>query len=77
MADRLQVTVVEARDLREKDPNKKNSSFVQIYLVNKTHQKPKTKIIQKSNDPKWNDEFFLYVLFGILFHSFHFILVTI
>jgi Ca2+-dependent lipid-binding protein len=77
MADRLQVTVVEARDLREKDPNKKNSSFVQIYLVNKTHQKLKTKIIEKSNEPKWNDEFFLYVLFGILFHSFYFILVTI
>lgn len=55
---RLEITVVEATNLLQKNKLKKNNSFARIYLGN---QKQKTRIIKNSNDPKWKEVFVLYV----------------
>jgi Ca2+-dependent lipid-binding protein len=56
----LQVTVVEAKDLKQKDTFSENDAFVQMYLDEK-YQKQKSKTKQNSNNPKWNEQFVLYV----------------
>jgi Ca2+-dependent lipid-binding protein len=66
---RLEVAVVEATNLLQKT-KLKNNSFIQIYLGNK---KQKTRTIENSNNPKWNELFILYVYFLFLFfHHFCF-----
>jgi Ca2+-dependent lipid-binding protein len=67
---RLEVTVVEATNLKQKDKVKENDSFIRIYFHN---QKRKTTTIKKSNNPAWNEAFVLYVTFSyFLFYSFWF-----
>jgi Ca2+-dependent lipid-binding protein len=55
---RLEVNVIAAEDLLQKDKLKKNNSFARIYLGK---QKRKTRTIEKSNDPEWKEVFVLYV----------------
>ncbi len=54
----LQVTVVEARNLKQKDTFSENDAYVQIYLDDKK-QKQKSKAKQNSNNPTWNESFVL------------------
>jgi len=56
----LQVTVIEAKNLKKKDKLSENDPFVEIYLDDK-HAKQKTKTKQNSKNPKWNQTLFLYV----------------
>ena len=58
----LQVTVVEAKHLTQKDTLSENDAFIQIYLDEK-NSKQKSKVKQDSNNPIWNESFVLYVLF--------------
>lgn len=54
----LQVTLVEGRNLKQKDTFSENDAYVQMYLDDK-HQKQKSKVIQNSNNPKWNQSIVL------------------
>ncbi len=54
----LQVTVVEARNLKQKDTFSENDAYVQMYLDDKK-QKQKSKTKQNSNNPTWNQSFVL------------------
>lgn len=54
----LQVTVVEGRNLKQKDTFSENDAYVKIYLDDK-HHKQKSKTKQDSNNPKWNESFVL------------------
>lgn len=54
----LQVTVVEARNLKKKDTLSENDPFVQLYLDD-VNYKQKTKTKQNSKHPKWNQSFVL------------------
>jgi hypothetical protein len=53
---RVEVTVVEATNLKQMHVLKKNNSFIRIYLGN---QKQKTRTVEKSNDPQWKEVFTL------------------
>lgn len=70
--DRLEVTVVAAKNLLQKNKLKKNNSFIRIYLGN---QKQKTKTIENSNDPEWKEVFVLYVNSIFYFIIFFFALI--
>jgi len=67
--DRLEVSVVAATNLLQRNKLKKNNSFARINLGN---QKQKTKTIEKSNDPEWKEVFSLYV-----YSIFYFIIFVI
>jgi Ca2+-dependent lipid-binding protein len=54
----LQITVVEARNLEQKDTFSENDVYVQIYLDDKKQQQ-KTKTKQNSNNPMWNESLVL------------------
>jgi Ca2+-dependent lipid-binding protein len=54
----LQVTVIEARNLKKKDTLTENDPFVEIYLDDK-HLKQKTKTKQNCKTPHWNQSFVL------------------
>jgi Ca2+-dependent lipid-binding protein len=54
----LQITVIEGRNLKQKDTFSENDAYVQIYLDDK-NRKQKTKTKQNSNNPIWNETFFL------------------
>ena len=54
----LQVTVIEAKNLKKKDTLSENDPFVQIYLDDK-NLKQKTKTKQNSKAPVWNQSFVL------------------
>lgn len=54
----LQITLVEARNLKQKDTMSENDAYVQIYLDDKK-LKQKSKTIQNSNNPVWNQIFVL------------------
>ena len=64
----LQVTVVEARNLKKKDTLSENDPFVQLYLDDKRHSQ-KTKTKQDAKTPQWNQTFILSVFFLIFFFS--------
>jgi len=51
---KLKVTVIEARQLRKKNPD----PYVVLFL---DRQKEKTKTVKKSHEPKWESEFEFYV----------------
>jgi hypothetical protein len=70
--DRLEVTVVAAKNLLQKNKLKKNNCFIRIYLGN---QKQKTKTIENSNDPEWKEVFVLYVNSIFYFIIFFFALI--
>jgi len=70
--DRLEVTVVAAKNLLQKNKLKKNNCFIRIYLGN---QKQKTKTIENSNDPEWKEVFVLYVYSIFYFIIFFFALI--
>ena len=55
----LQVTVIEARNLKKKDLFTDNDAFAELYLDDKSH-KQKTKVKQNSKNPQWNETFVLY-----------------
>ncbi len=55
----IQVTVIEATNLKKKDLLSNNDPFVELYFDDKTH-KQKTKVIQNSKNPHWNETFVLY-----------------
>ncbi|CAF1941771.1 unnamed protein product [Rotaria magnacalcarata] len=59
----LQITVVEAKNLTQKDTLSENDAFIQIYLDEK-HSKQKTKVKQDSNNPIWNESFVFNHLHG-------------
>jgi hypothetical protein len=73
----LEVTVVEATNLLQKNKLKKNNSFVRLYLGNKNQ---KTNVIKNSNDPTWNEVFVLYVYFLfyliILYFSLNLVMIS-
>lgn len=54
----LQVTVVEAKNLKKKDLFSDNDPFVQVYLDD-INFKQKTKTKKNSKNPRWNQSFFL------------------
>jgi Ca2+-dependent lipid-binding protein len=54
----LQVTVIEAKNLKRKDTFSENDPFVELYLDDK-HFKQKTKTKQNSKTPQWNQAFVL------------------
>ncbi len=54
----LQITVVEGRNLKQKDTFSENDAYVKIYLDDK-NQKQKSKTKQNSNNPTWNQSFVL------------------
>ncbi len=54
----LQITVVEGRNLKQKDTFSENDAYVKIYLDDK-NQKQKSKTKQNSNNPTWNESFVL------------------
>jgi Ca2+-dependent lipid-binding protein len=54
----LQVTVIEARNLKKKDTLTENDPFVELYLDDKNF-KQKTKTIQNCKTPHWNQSFVL------------------
>ncbi len=54
----LQVTVIEAKNLKKKDTLTENDPFVEIYLDDKNY-KQKTKTKQNSKTPQWNQAFVL------------------
>jgi Ca2+-dependent lipid-binding protein len=68
----IQVTVVEARDLKKMDLFSQSDSFVEVYLDDKI-QKQKTKVIHNSKNPTWNEVVVLYDLFfDIIKYSIYF-----
>jgi Ca2+-dependent lipid-binding protein len=54
----LQVTVVEARNLKQKDTFSESDGYVKVYLDDK-NQKQKSKTKQNSNNPTWNESLVL------------------
>ena len=50
----LQVTVIEGRNLKKKDPISENDPFVEIYLNDK-YFKQKTQTKQNCKNPQWNE----------------------
>ncbi len=54
----LQVTVIEAKNLKKKDTLSENDPFAEIYLDDK-HFKQKTKTKQNDKTPHWNEPFVL------------------
>jgi Ca2+-dependent lipid-binding protein len=54
----LQVTIVEGRNLKQKDTFSETDAYVKIYLDEKT-SKEKTKTKENSNNPTWNELFVL------------------
>ncbi|CAF1057706.1 unnamed protein product [Rotaria sordida] len=59
----LQVTVVEAKNLKKKDRFSENDPFVQLYLDD-INYKQKTKTKQNSKNPKWNQSLVFNHLYG-------------
>ncbi|CAF1062726.1 unnamed protein product [Adineta steineri] len=59
----LQVTIVEAINLKKKDLFSESDPFVQIYLDNKNN-KYTTKVKHNTKNPHWNETFVLNVLNG-------------
>ena len=53
----LEVTVIEARHLKDQDIVGKNDAFVEVYLDK--DYKQRTKTIKNNNDPQWNEKFTL------------------
>ncbi|CAF0831787.1 unnamed protein product [Rotaria sordida] len=51
----LQVTIVEGRQLKNKDIIGENDAYVEVYF-DKDH-KQRTKIVNNSNNPTWNETF--------------------
>jgi Ca2+-dependent lipid-binding protein len=58
----VQVTVVEARDLKKMDLFSQSDGFVEVYLDDKI-QKHTTKVVHNSKNPKWDEIIVLYDLF--------------
>ena len=54
----LQVTVVQAKNLKKKDLFSENDPFVEIYLDDK-NQKQKTTVKRNTKTPHWNETFLL------------------
>jgi Ca2+-dependent lipid-binding protein len=65
----VEVTVIEATNLKQNDKLKKNDCYIRIHL---NDQKRKTTTIKNSNDPQWNEIFVLYVDLLFLFYLFCF-----
>lgn len=61
----LQVTIIEGRNLKQKDKFSEDDAFIEIYLDEKK-LKQKTKVIHNSNNPIWNETFVLYVFLNII-----------
>lgn len=53
----LRVTIIEGRQLKDADIVGQNDAFVEVYLDKKYKQR--TKTIQNSNNPVWNETFTL------------------
>jgi Ca2+-dependent lipid-binding protein len=54
----LQITLIEGRNLKQKDTFSENDAYVTMYLDDK-NQKQKSKTKQNSNNPTWNESFVL------------------
>ena len=57
---RLSVTVVEAAKLTDKDKTDFNDPYVELY-VDEKKKKQKTRTLQDTERPVWNETFDLYV----------------
>jgi Ca2+-dependent lipid-binding protein len=55
----LEVTIIEGRNLKDRDVSGKNDAYVEVYL-DKAY-KQRTTIVKDTNDPTWNQRFTLYV----------------
>ena len=56
-ANTLQVTVVEARNLKDEDTLGQNDAYVELYLDK--DYKQRTTTIKDTNSPTWNETFTL------------------
>ena len=72
----LQITAVEGKNLMQKDRFSKTDTFLQIYLDD-ISQKQKSSTRKNSNNPKWNQTFFLYDYFTSLHCFTRFILIVV
>ncbi|UJR11595.1 hypothetical protein I4U23_015777 [Adineta vaga] len=55
MQGSLEVTVIEGRNLKDKDVVGKNDAYVEVYLDK--DYKQRTTIVKDTNDPTWNQRF--------------------
>lgn len=51
----LQVTVVEARNLKDEDTMGQNDAYIELYFDK--HYKQRTSTIKDTNSPTWNETF--------------------
>ena len=51
----LQVTVLEGRDLKDKDTLGQNDAYIELYLDK--DYKQRTSTIKDTNSPRWNETF--------------------
>lgn len=51
----LQVTVVEGRNLKDKDTFGQNDAYIELYLDK--DYKQRTSTIKDTNSPRWNEKF--------------------
>jgi len=51
----LQVTVVEGRNLKDKDAFGQNDSYIELYLDK--DYKQRTSTVKDTNSPAWNETF--------------------
>ena len=61
----LQVTIDEARNLKDKDIVGKDNTYVEVYLDK--HYKQRTRTIRNTNNPNWNEVFTLLANFSLFF----------
>ena len=53
----LKVTIIEGRDLKDKDFLRKDDAYIEIYLDKDNRQK--TTTIKDTDNPTWNETFIL------------------
>lgn len=53
----LRVTVIEGRNLRDKDKFGQNDAYIEVYLDK--NYKQRTTTIKNNNSPTWNETFTL------------------
>jgi Ca2+-dependent lipid-binding protein len=57
MSGTLKVTIIEGRDLKDKDFLRKDDAYIEIYLDKDNRQK--TTTIKDTDNPTWNETFIL------------------
>jgi Ca2+-dependent lipid-binding protein len=57
MSGTLKVTIIEGRNLKDKDFLRKDDAYIEIYLDKDNRQK--TTTIKDTDNPTWNETFIL------------------